>query len=39
MIKLFKDVNNKLITIKEKDVDNIFNSIEKNMWIHVSCPK
>ena len=37
MIKLFKEVDNKLLCIKDKE--NIFDSIEKNMWIHVSCPK
>jgi len=37
MIKLFKEHQNKLITIEEQN--EIFNKIEKNMWIHIFDPK
>ena len=36
MIKLFKEEKNKLVTIT--DQENIFDKIEKNMWIHVFEP-
>lgn len=37
MIKLFKEDNKKLLCIDEQE--NIFDKIEKNMWIHVFDPK
>jgi magnesium transporter len=37
MIKLFKEVQNKLTCITEQD--GIFDKIEKNMWVHVFEPK
>ena len=37
MIKLFKEEQKKLVTIE--DQENIFEKIEKNMWIHISDAK
>ncbi len=37
MIKLFKEENKKLLCID--DQENIFDKIEKNMWIHISGAK
>ena len=37
MIKLFKEEQKKLVTIE--DQKNIFEKIEKNMWIHIYDPK
>ncbi len=37
MIKLFKEVQNKLTCISEQE--GIFEKIEKNMWIHIFEPK
>ena len=37
MIKLFKEVNNKLQCIN--DQEKIYDKIEKNMWIHIFDPK
>ncbi len=36
MIKLFKEENKNLICFQ--DLDNIFEKIEKNMWIHMVAP-
>ena len=36
MIKLFKEEENKLLSIEEQD--GIFEKIEKNMWIHMTEP-
>ena len=36
MIKLFKEENQNLICFQ--DLDNIFEKIEKNMWIHMVAP-
>ena len=36
MVKLFKEENNNLICFQ--DLDDIFEKIEKNMWIHLVAP-
>ena len=36
MVKLFKEENKNLICFQ--DLDDIFEKIEKNMWIHLVAP-